>query len=628
MSNDAVYNWRKSDSLHEIKYDIFAVLSIGVVPIITVFFPAFGVRLRTVMAASPAEADYVLATIVVDEVSKDVVCAVQHLVHTDGSDEHIVAFQAGCQRYCASSLDKFEVYQVDSVPLNMRRFLHPTTIPHVNKRERDILALKYGPNDMDIPPTDLFAITVRHALNPLIIFGYFSIIIWALEGYYAWAGFLIFAVLATVYVLVEWTSYNLKRLRDLAGQHGEVQLIETCAINGQTMAHPPTGSSSNNSNNDNSSSGSNSSSNNSSNNNSNSSNNDHPSTSSPITFLPPGCNIVTASDTTLIVGDRFLLHEGMVLPCDIVLVQGRVVVDESMLTGESIPVQKLPIDFVGVDGWKEEEVGVVDGRGLAGAGAGARAGVKVEVEGDGRMESGMKSFQHDAAVSDPHHPHHTHSANDPNRPPQSSFSRINPGEKLAEKYPGSILFGGTRIKYCQNSAMPLATVSPEKFHGGQTHKDGNIGGGKDAYSIGVTYRTGYRSAKGQLVSSLLEPREGFLDFFNDMLWVIFAMFFIASLLFVYQAMYLISIGRGDGEIVLLYFDALTVAIPVALLVSLIISSMYSASKLEQKDIYVSDTSCVNYAGLVSCVCFDKTGTCGVGRGVCGVVSCGVGRGEV
>ena len=97
---------------------------------------------------------------------------------------------------------------------------------------------------------------------------------------------------------------------------------------------------------------------------------------------------------------------------------------------------------------------------------------------------------------------------------------------------------------------------------------------------------GYRSAKGQLVSSLLDPREGFLEFFNDMLWVIFAMFFLASILFIYQAFYLMSIGRTDGQIVLLYFDALTVAIPVTLMISLILSSMYSASKLEVLDIYV------------------------------------------
>ena len=55
-----------------------------------------------------------------------------------------------------------------------------------------------------------------------------------------------------------------------------------------------------------------------------------------------------------------------------------------------------------------------------------------------------------------------------------------------------------------------------------------------------------------------------------------------------------SIGRTDGQIVLLYFDALTVAIPVTLMISLIISSMYSASKLEELDIYVRYILSHNY----------------------------------
>ena len=71
---------------------------------------------------------------------------------------------------------------------------------------------------------------MRHALNPLIIFGYFSIVIWVLEEYYAWAGFLAFMVFATIYVLVEWTSFNLRRLRELAGQHGDVQVRVLCGL--------------------------------------------------------------------------------------------------------------------------------------------------------------------------------------------------------------------------------------------------------------------------------------------------------------------------------------------------------------------------------------------------------------
>jgi P-type E1-E2 ATPase len=56
-------------------------------------------------------------------------------------------------------------------------------------------------------------------------------------------------------------------------------------------------------------------------------------------------NIVTIPDNSLIVGDKFLIREGLIMPCDAVVLQGRVVVDESMLTGEAIPVTKTAIDI-------------------------------------------------------------------------------------------------------------------------------------------------------------------------------------------------------------------------------------------------------------------------------------------
>ena len=286
MNSNTTYSWRKSDRFYEILSGIFAVLSLGIVPAINVFYPAFGLRLRTIPAESPADADFVIANIVTDDEPKECVCVVNHMVNVN-DNEHIISFQADCQRYCGTSLEKFKVYKVEDVPHNMCRFLQAST-SHVEKRERDILALKYGPNEMDIPPTDLFAITVKHALNPLIIFGYFSIIIWGLEGYYAWTGFLIFMVLATIYVLVEWTSYNLRRLRELAGQHSDVQLIETMAISGTAISSTDTGISEN---------------------------------------KDQGGDLnknktVTVSDATLVVGDRFVLAEDMILPCDIILISG------------------------------------------------------------------------------------------------------------------------------------------------------------------------------------------------------------------------------------------------------------------------------------------------------------------
>lgn len=50
------------------------------------------------------------------------------------------------------------------------------------------------------------------------------------------------------------------------------------------------------------------------------------------------------SDRDLAPGDWFVVNQGQLLPCDAMLLSGRVSVDESCLTGESVPVNKVPVD--------------------------------------------------------------------------------------------------------------------------------------------------------------------------------------------------------------------------------------------------------------------------------------------
>ncbi|KAJ2994897.1 hypothetical protein HDV02_001263 [Globomyces sp. JEL0801] len=58
--------------------------------------------------------------------------------------------------------------------------------------------------------------------------------------------------------------------------------------------------------------------------------------------------VVTVGSDELVIGDAVLLEytgsdTGIKLPCDMALIQGECVVDESSLTGETIPIRKLPI---------------------------------------------------------------------------------------------------------------------------------------------------------------------------------------------------------------------------------------------------------------------------------------------
>jgi magnesium-transporting ATPase (P-type) len=492
--------WVKENKCNQTIFDVFSVLSFGFLPVASVVDPALGTNLRCEKCL-PREADFIIASVYIDE--ETIKEYVADITHYDGlNEEHIISFQLNCERYCASSGDNFNVHSVDNVPRNFKSFLQkfPRNVDASESAlERDILQIQYGENAMHIPAPTTFQITVRHSLNPIVVFGYFAAIIWYIEYYYWYATLVVVLDIATIILMVEATKFNLRRLQELAGVVGTVQVMD------------------------------------------------------PLGLSPP----FTVPDGYLVVGDQFLLSEGDTLPCDAVLLSGRVVVDESMLTGESVPVSKQPIDVAAIGASPDDNTTLLTGR-----------------KPFGKASAIITEY-----VTDPTSTSAVLIALDANSANTTKSVPPSPVQDLSEAFPGSVLYGGTRVKHC---------VSGE--------------------SVAVVYRTGFRSAKGQLVSSLIEPKEGFLHFFDDMVAVIVLIFLIATVLYVYQAYYLRSIGESWSEIVILYFNAITVAIPIALAVCLIAATGLAIYRLNQKEIYISDSSRINYAGIVDCVCFDKTGS--------------------
>jgi P-type E1-E2 ATPase len=130
-------------------------------------------------------------------------------------------------------------------------------------------------------------------------------------------------------------------------------------------------------------------------------------------------------------------------------------------------------------------------------------------------------------------------------------------------------------------------------------------------AVCVCYRTGFRSAKGQLIVSLLTPKYDFLNFFEDLLAVVAFMFVMASLIFIYQGIYLRREGESWSEVFLLYLDTLTDAIPVGLAICLLVSTSVAFYRLRKRHLFVSESAKINMAGITTTVCFDKTGTFGL-----------------
>jgi len=498
--------WLKDDDVNIAIYNILCLLSLGILPLIVFFYPIVRLRYRTVLC-EPENAQYIILTITgriqsdnlelsseerkegITESDEIFFGPIQHMKLVSG--ERIIVTELNAERYCASSLDNYELYKLSEVPINFKRFLNAGSIQGAKRDqkalERDILVHTYGPNKIVVPETNIWEIALRWALHPIFIFEYFAAIIWFIEDYIAYAILILVVTVLAVYLLTIETAYNFARLRELAGQERTVRVLDG-------SLHISKNAKKNNQNHEWES----------------------------LDYR----TVLTVTDSTLVPGDRFLVQEGTTLPCDAILITGRVIVDESMLTGESIPVSKQPVDLVGIGGIEDN---------------------------DGPLSTGAKWSS---------------------RPLEGTEREID----LSIKRSGNVLVGGTKVKASLGEC------------------------------IAVCYRTGFRSTKGKLIASLLAPKEGFLLFFRDILWVALFMFLLASILFIYEGIVLYNMGVRGGELALKYFDALTVAIPIGLIACLAIGTSLSIRRLKFKDIYVSDTSRVNWAGMCSFVCFDKTGT--------------------
>jgi magnesium-transporting ATPase (P-type) len=125
----------------------------------------------------------------------------------------------------------------------------------------------------------------------------------------------------------------------------------------------------------------------------------------------------------------------------------------------------------------------------------------------------------------------------------------------------------------------------------------------------MVFRTGFRSTKGQLVASLLEPQDNFLDFISETRRIICIMFIYAStVFFAYTYSILLKKNYPGFSIFLVYLIGITIAVPPSLTASLSVATAISISRLRQKRIFISESSRVNWSGLINFVCFDKTGT--------------------
>uniref|UniRef100_A0A673YCW4 Polyamine-transporting ATPase 13A3 n=1 Tax=Salmo trutta TaxID=8032 RepID=A0A673YCW4_SALTR len=312
-----------------------------------------------------------------------------------------------------------------------------------------LMRLFFGVNEIAVKVPSVFKLLIKEVLNPFYIFQLFSVILWSADEYYYYAVAIVFMSVISIATSLYTIKKQYVMLHDLVAAHSIVR-VSVCRANN---------------------------------------------------------DIEEALSTDLVPGDVMVIpSNGTIMPCDAVLVSGTCIVNESMLTGESVPVTKTNLPNPG----------------------------EGDKEGDG-------------AYSMEEHKRHT-------------------------------LFCGTHI---------IQT----RFYSGELVK-------------AVVVRTGFSTAKGQLVRSILYPKPTDFKLYRDAYLFLLCLVAIAGIGFVYS----IVLSIMNKTIIIESLDIITITVPPALPAAMTAGIVYAQRRLKRIGIFCISPQRINICGQLNLVCFDKTGT--------------------
>ncbi|XP_035227612.1 probable cation-transporting ATPase 13A3 [Stegodyphus dumicola] len=311
------------------------------------------------------------------------------------------------------------------------------------KERREI----YGPNCIDVEVKSYFRLFFDEVLNPFYIFQVLSVTLWLLDNYVYYAACILVITLISIAVSLYETKRQRIVLRDMVAHSNAVEVT----VRRQDGVFED----------------------------------------------------IPAAD--LVPGDVIVIPEhGCLMACDAVLIAGNCIVNESMLTGESIPETKTPLT------------------------------------------------KHDDEIYTPLvHKRHT-------------------------------LFCGTQViqtRYYQNNKV-----------------------------LAVVVRTGFSTAKGELVRSILFPKPMGFKFYKDAIKFVGLLAFISVAGMGYSMYCYIIRGSSWSEMLIRALDIITIVVPPALPAAMTIGTVYAQNRLKKQGIFCISPPRINVGGKLKLICFDKTGT--------------------
>ncbi|XP_037089766.1 LOW QUALITY PROTEIN: probable cation-transporting ATPase 13A3 [Pollicipes pollicipes] len=151
---------------------------------------------------------------------------------------------------------------------------------------------------------------------------------------------------------------------------------------------------------------------------------------------------------------------------------------------------------------------------------------------------------------------------------------------------------------------------------------------QDALSIGnspvlaVVIRTGFSTAKGELIRSILFPKPMGFKFYQDSMRFIGFLFLLSVSGLAYTVYLYVIRGASVRHTVLRALDIITIAVPPALPAAMTVGTVYAQNRLKVASIFCISPPRINVCGKLKLFCFDKTGTLTEdGLSMWGVVPC-------
>ncbi|XP_076974008.1 putative cation-transporting ATPase 13A5 isoform X2 [Tamandua tetradactyla] len=328
--------------------------------------------------------------------------------------------------------------------------IHHTFGLGLTSEEQEVRRLVCGPNAIEVEIQPIWKLLVKQVLNPFYVFQAFTLTLWLSQGYIEYSvAIIILSVISIVLTVYDLRQQSVK-LHNLVEDHNKVQ----------------------------------------------------------VTINVKDKGLQDLESRLLVPGDTLILPGKFSLPCDAVLIDGSCVVNEGMLTGESIPVAKTPLP---------------------------------------QAENTM--------------PWKSHSLDD---------------------YRRHVLFCGTEVIQVKPSGQGPVRA--------------------------VVLQTGYNTAKGDLVRSILYPRPLNFKLYSDAFKFMVFLACLGAMGFFYALGVYTYHGAPPRDATAMSLLLLTVTVPPVLPAALTTGIVYAQKRLKKKKIFCISPQRINMCGQINLVCFDKTGT--------------------